>query len=392
MSASSDILSIYLMERMTISDQNETYRKQGLAPLQNQTVSQVNSFNFFSESVPDLCTARDNPISLKSIVQHYRTFEKAPLLNDTRHDANPKYPDEHYAKPGSRLADTSTRNVPFENLSSAQSTGHDLWWQLKHVQIPVFSGEKRQYQNWKAAFLACIDSAPATDEYKLLQLRQYLSGDALKVLEKLGHLAYAYKAAKERLDRKYGGKRRQIAIYFEDLENFRLIRLGSARDLENFADLLEIAIINLKETGLHHELQDGSLYTKLQRKLPESLLARYHRWVFENSASGSVLTLRAWFIQESEFQTVATETVHGLTGQSSNQASQPFYRNNKKQALIGGTAEVGRRGKSVECQLCKEPHRIWNCQHFADKSVTERWNLAKLFQLCYRCLGKWHVG
>ena len=47
-------------------------------------------------------------------------------------------------------------------------------------------------------------SAPATDEYKLLQLRQYLSGDALKVIENLGHSAYAYKAAKERLDRKYG--------------------------------------------------------------------------------------------------------------------------------------------------------------------------------------------
>ena len=107
---------------------------------------------------------------------------------------------------------------------------------------------------------------------------------------------------------------RQIAIYLEDLENFRQIRLGNARDLENFADLLDIAIINLKEAGLHHELQDGSLYAKLQRKLPESLLARYHRWVFENSASGSVLTLRTWVIQESEFQTVATETVHGLTG------------------------------------------------------------------------------
>ena len=116
----------------------------------------------------------------------------------------------------------------------------------------MFSGEKRQYQNWKAAFLACIDSAPATDEYKLLQLRQYLSGDALKVIENLGHSAYAYKAAKERLDRKYGGKRRQIAIYLEDLENFRQIRLGSTRDLENFADLLDIAIINLKEAGLHH--------------------------------------------------------------------------------------------------------------------------------------------
>ena len=30
---------------------------------------------------------------------------------------------------------------------------------------------------------ACFDSAPATGKYTLLQLRQYVSGDALKAIE-----------------------------------------------------------------------------------------------------------------------------------------------------------------------------------------------------------------
>ena len=88
-----------------------------------------------------------------------------------------------------------------------------MWRQLKRIQIPVFPGDKRNYQSWKAAFLACIDSAPATREYKLLQLRQYLSGVALKVKENLGHSSTAYQAAKKRLEWKYGERRRQIAIY-----------------------------------------------------------------------------------------------------------------------------------------------------------------------------------
>ena len=90
-----------------------------------------------------------------------------------------------------------------------------------------------------------------------------------------------FEAAKDRLERKYGGKRRQIALYLEELEQFRQVRLGNARDLEQFADLLDIAIINLKEADQQYELRDGSLYMKLQRKLPESMLARYHRWIFE---------------------------------------------------------------------------------------------------------------
>ena len=57
--------------------------------------------------------------------------------------------------------------------------GRDLWTQLKQVQIPTFYDDKRTYPNWKAAFMACVDSAPVTPEYEMLQLRQYVSGEAL---------------------------------------------------------------------------------------------------------------------------------------------------------------------------------------------------------------------
>ena len=76
------------------------------------------------------------------------------------------------------------------------SIGHYLWKQLKRVQIPTFSGDKQNYQSWKAAFLACIDSAPATSEYKLLQLRQYLSGGGSKCDRKLGSFVYRLRSCK----------------------------------------------------------------------------------------------------------------------------------------------------------------------------------------------------
>ena len=108
--------------------------------------------------------------------------------------------------------------------------------------------------------MACIDKSPATPEFKLLQLRQYLSGEALKAIETLGHSASAYQAAKERLERKYGGKRRKIAIYMEEVDNFRpTIRLGNHKDIEKFADLLDIVVVNLKDAGRPEELVDGSL-------------------------------------------------------------------------------------------------------------------------------------
>ena len=183
-----------------------------------------------------------------------------------------------------------------QNNSSPTSIGQDLWSQLKRVQMPVFYGDKRLYQSWKAAFLACIDVTPVTAEYKLLQLRQYVAGEALYAIDSLGHSAHAYEAAKERLERKFGGRRRQVLIYFADLGNFPQIRDGNAKDLEHFADLLDRAVISLHEAGKHTELGDGFLYITLQRKLPQSMLASYHRWVYENNISESVITLKTWVV------------------------------------------------------------------------------------------------
>ena len=74
--------------------------------------------------------------------------------------------------------------------------GMDMWKQLNRVAIPTFAGDKKSYAGWRAAFDTCVDAAPATPEYKLLQLRHYLSGDELRAIESLGHSGPAYEAAK----------------------------------------------------------------------------------------------------------------------------------------------------------------------------------------------------
>ena len=105
--------------------------------------------------------------------------------------------------------------IPTDGFATP-NIGYDMWTQHKPVQIPTFSGDKRFYPSWKAAFMACVDRAPVTQEYKMLQLRQYISGEALTAIENLGFSPAAYEAAKDRLERKYGGKRRPKASFMED--------------------------------------------------------------------------------------------------------------------------------------------------------------------------------
>ena len=173
-------------------------------------------------------------------------------------------------------------NCASVGVEEQELIGRDLWKQLRRISMPIFDGNKSTHESWKAAFTACIDQAPATPEYKLLKLRQHLTGEALKCIENLEHLAGAYEASKNRLERKFGGSQR-LAMYIEQLEGFRSIQYGNAKDLGQFSDLLDVAIINLRESYQYHELGTRLLYVKLQRKVSEIILSNYHRWIFENN-------------------------------------------------------------------------------------------------------------
>ena len=64
-------------------------------------------------------------------------------------------------------------------IKEQELIGRDFWKQLRRISMPIFNGNKSRYESWKATSTACIDQAP-TAQYKLPQLRQYLTGEALK--------------------------------------------------------------------------------------------------------------------------------------------------------------------------------------------------------------------
>ena len=46
-----------------------------------------------------------------------------------------------------------------------------------------------------------------------------------------------------------------------EIDTFRPARPGNSKDIEKFADLLDITIVNLKESNRSEELKDGMLYS-----------------------------------------------------------------------------------------------------------------------------------
>ena len=136
-------------------------------------------------------------------------------------------------------------------------------------------------------------------------------------------------------------------------------------------------------------MKNGSLYLRLQKKLPDSMLTRYHRWIHENQESESVLTLRKWILLESEFHTIAEEALHGL----SRTRIQKHGKGAKSEPNRTYFVQSEQKGKSKQaCKFCNGPHGIWNCKTFQDLRESDRWEKAKELKLCFRCLGHDHVG
>ena len=279
---------------------------------------------------------------------------------------------------------TELRTTPLNRNISRDGTHH-----LERIRIPVFAGDKMKYQQWDAAFTTCVDQAPLTAQFKMLRLESCLRGEAAETIKGLGYSKEAYDAARARLARKYGGSRRQVQSHLEELKKLKPLQEGNAKDLEAFADVLERAVICLKENGRQTDLDAGTLYTIILEKIPGQLLSQYYRWLREHQRNESMETLKDWISQEADYQVQAAEIKHGFPKVRQDKFNGHDTRGGR--SYHGNRFDGGEKRKK-KCAVCEETHPIWWCSTFKVKSADEKWRLAKKLGLCYRCLGDDHLG
>ena len=125
--------------------------------------------------------------------------------------------------------------------SAHGKNGHmvDANKQPKRIRIPKFSGDKKEYQSWWAAFSSCVDETNLSAQFKMLRLESCLVGEAAEMVKEPGYLDHAYEATKARLNQKYGGNRPQVQAHLDQLRKMRLINTDDPSELERFADIVE---------------------------------------------------------------------------------------------------------------------------------------------------------
>ena len=313
--------------------------------------------------------------------------EKTQRMRETQQDEDDNRAGNRVQNKERRVSNSNNQH-PGESFSSSNAVNG----QLERIKIPVFGGNKLEFPRWQAAFSSCVDSSSLSAQFKMLRLEGCLTGEAAETVKGLGYSEAAYETAKARLLRKYGGSRRQVQGNLEELKKMNTLREDDAKALEKFADVLERAVINLKENDRQSDLKDGTLYTIILEKIPETLLAQYYRWIKENHEHESREKLKDWIAEEAEYRIQAAEIRNGIGSDTKTRENKVPWKRREGSTKSFVSTSGGVEPKIQRCKLCGHSHPIWHCNVFKGRPVERRWETAKRLGLCYRCLRNDHLG
>ncbi|CAM1295397.1 Uncharacterised protein r2_g452 [Pycnogonum litorale] len=256
----------------------------------------------------------------------------------------------------------------------------DFFHGLAKPKLSHFNGDRDKYQDWRAQFDIFVHQASVPCHYKMM-LKNSLSGKPLQLVENLGYTDNQYQMAVAKLDQRYGGERRILQRHLESIVSMAAVVEDDLLGLENLSNRLCDIVTKLAEAGQHQELTFAStLYLVAQQKVPRSLLVQYHDTM---KSDDSLVSFVDWLTRQVNIRCECAEIKSAL-------------RKNKEPArrvhnTLADTAQT-QESDIVRCPLCEGSHITEKCKSWADKSIEERWKLARSIRLCYRCLSQFHLG
>ncbi len=278
---------------------------------------------------------------------------------------------------------------------------------LAKPHLPKFDGNRDRFEDWRAQFEVFVDQSKVPVKFKMIMLKNSLSGHPYKLVSNLGFTEAQYKMAMFKLDQRYGGETRTAKKYLDHLLQWKEVAEGDLKGIEDLANQLCDVVSKLEGTDHAQELIGNTiLYTLVKQKVPQSLLVKYAEQRKPDSQDGLAVFTR-WFnrqvclmLEMSEIRLPKSKVRTELNGKKKSE------RSDKSATYAASAVDVGAKNTQQksdvkkkeekkfegECQLCKGSHHIVRCQLWKPASVDERWKIAKEKALCYKCLCAKHMA
>ena len=283
---------------------------------------------------------------------------------------------------------------------------------LSRLPVPepsIFEGDPLKYNEWQAAFNSLIEEKHISEQDKIYYLKKYVAGPAKEAVS--GYLLLksdnAFQKAKNVLERRFGDPFVISEAFRNKLDNWPKISPRDSSSLRRFSDFLNQCKVAKSEIKSLEILNDTRENRKMLQKLPDWIVTRWNRMVFDSRQKYGVYpnfdTFADFISQEAEISCDPVASLGSLRQILGPEKERNVPSNHKKYNKVNTlkTAAVENKRSKPEkhqlesnyCFICKSKgHHLSDCRTFSKRPHAEKEEIVKRNGLCFACLNYGHTS
>ena len=283
------------------------------------------------------------------------------------------------------------RAVYASHISASSSKSSQL--HVKALDSPRFSGNIRDYSNFKQDFDRLMAASYGKDPYAL---RSCLFGPALQIVKGVED---DYDKMFQRLDKTYGDPRKFVDTIIQDIKSIRPVQNGDSKKFIAMVDVIERCWLDLERMKLTEEMNTVAMVSMIEKLLPSVQKREWIRYldssdinsrgIFEQLLNYLLREKRVLEYTEHEIRTDRTRSVNQTNISPLDPSSYPStsahqWLNYSSRSDSGSQTQLSTRNW---CWIHKtQGHSIENCNHFIKMNISEKFKAVRTVGACYNCL------
>ncbi|XP_051171033.1 uncharacterized protein LOC127287923 [Leptopilina boulardi] len=377
---------------MTLSEEEIETLKRKRAPLKGKLTKFIN----FIDNKANKNKVTEIKMRLEGLSGILDVFESIQLQGDAATKTTGKEFDEFeklYYETISRAVDLIQSSNPQQSAinsgnssqitMSSQRVAFSNQVKLPQIELITFDGTYDKWLDFYNSFNSMVHDNPNLSKIqKLFYLKSCLKEEAVTTINALEISEDNYKIAWNLLTERYNNKRVIAQKHVKTLMEIPNISKESTSELRKLLDTVRSHLRSLKSLGEPVEHWDTLLIYVITAKTDRN---SHREW--EKSITTTDMPQMKIFLEflEQRCQILQVTSIN-VTPNNQNQANGLGKSQNntqKKQSFMTSK-------KPVSCLICKETHKIYECEKFKGMTVKERANVIKENRVCFNCLNSGH--
>ena len=143
--------------------------------------------------------------------------------------------------------------------------------QLPEWKLTQYSGDPLQWNKWFDQFRCAIDSAPLTDDVKLIYLETRVSDHAKTAIAEFAYCCAMYKDALKTLERKFGQPQTVVSAYLHKLAKYPPVKMHNSDSIISFSATVSSLVGVFRSSNCVQDLSSESLLGQAIQIIPPNL-------------------------------------------------------------------------------------------------------------------------